>query len=743
MRVGWSGLYDMDMWLGRLGDISSSQNAQLQVRTMDDIDDGRHDIELGWKPHDRAAGSDFDGFSDPTFQFDASWPVDLHGKDSPRREQTHPVHSQLSANHPELHDSGSSTALLFSGDCGGAELDFADEDFDDEDADDFEQDHDAVQLSLFGSMDEYLLSTQQNASDLTDLPFEETSAGPNGWPDIEGSDPFDESGPSDCSLLRADHVPDVTDDVAKFSESPLDLDFIVSQAAAAESASLLLYRPHRGILVGDPASANLTVGSLWKTQQRNRQWLSFHIGATLDAIKAAWQDDALPVMWMLSRSSKAWICAEGSHTMLLRSRRWAHKRVPGETLRFDVYCEILRYAKGLLDANQTVTKREIFYRDVRLFKTQATVDAAVEDLACAFGVPRFCLRIVASAKGLVYGNLTGTLIPPTEQIAGLQTDARFVLVIEKDATFRTLLDQGFASTHGPCILVTGKGYPDVATRQLVRRLSEMKLSQVLSQKSMDSEPFASQPGELEWNDAEVAPIWDPDENASTSGVSPSLSPLFEPSSEPVSHIEPLCSERMGDEEEAEFDLSGGSSMMCPSADDGRQVQELAPTGSSQSAAASSQSNESNEPRIPALALVDCDPYGIEIFLCYKIGSESLAFDRGTLACPSLRWLGIRPTDWTTETTAGANAEMLLDSPALLPLTPHDRRKITTMLLRRPALRTLPDLKGQLSRMLRYNRKSEIQALEAGLLAHDYLPRRIAEEILKGNGGLGHVASSVS
>ncbi|KAI8593620.1 Spo11/DNA topoisomerase VI subunit A, partial [Geranomyces variabilis] len=321
----------------------------------------------------------------------------------------------------------------------------------------------------------------------------------------------------------------------------------------------------------------------------------------------------------------------------------------------DVYCQILRYAKELLDTNQTVTKREIFYRDVRLFKNQATVDAAVEDLACAFGVPRFCLRIVASAKGLVYGNLTlrlkdgscvdcsqgsdGTLIPPTEQIAGLQTDARFVLVIEKDATFRTLLDHGFADTHGPCVLVTGKGYPDVATRQLVRRLSEMKLSQSSLHDSTDSDTFASQP--------------------------------------------------------AEFDAS------------------------------SSQSNENSGLRIPALALVDCDPHGIEIFLCYKLGSESLAFDRGTLACPSLRWLGIRPTDWTT---AGDEAENLLDSPVLLPLTPHDRRKITSI-LRRPALRTLPGVKRQLSRMMRYNRKSEIQALEAGLLAHNYLPRRIAEETL--------------
>ncbi|KAJ3163924.1 endodeoxyribonuclease [Geranomyces variabilis] len=644
---------------------------------MDDSDDGPDDCELAWKRHDRAAGSDYYGFSDPILQCDAS--LDLHGDDdSPACGQMQPVHSQSTANHFDFHDSESSTALIFSGDYGDAEISFADEDFDNEDDDDFEQDHSAVQLSLFGSMDDYLLSTQEDASDLMRLPYEELPVGSKGWPDNEGSDPFDESGPCNASLLRVNHVPDVIDDV-EFAEAPLDLDLIVSQAAAAESAAIPLYQAHRGILVGDPASANLTT------------------------------------------------------------------RCELDLLIFepDVYCQILRYAKELLDTNQTVTKREIFYRDVRLFKTQATVDAVGnfanwQDLACAFGVPRFCLRIVASAKGLVYGNLIirlkdgscvdcsqgsdGTLIPPTEQIAGLQTDARFVLVIEKDATFRTLLDHGFADTHGPCVIVTGKGYPDVATRQLVRRLSEMKLSQSSSHDSTDSDAFASQPAAFEWDDGEVTPLWDPDENPSVSGDSPGLSPLFEPSSEPVSYFEPLCSRRM-DEEDAEFGLSGGSSIIFPSADDGSQVQELAPTASQ--SASSSQSNENSGLRIPALALVDCDPHGIDIFLCYKLGSESLAFDRGTLACPSLRWLGILPTDWTT---AGAEAENLLDSPALLPLTPHDRRKITSI-LRRPALRTLPGVKRQLSRMMRYNRKSEIQALEAGLLAHNYLPRRIAEETI--------------
>ncbi|RKO84751.1 hypothetical protein BDK51DRAFT_25762, partial [Blyttiomyces helicus] len=58
----------------------------------------------------------------------------------------------------------------------------------------------------------------------------------------------------------------------------------------------------------------------------------------------------------------------------------------------------------------------------------------------------------------------------------LETSARFVLVVEKEATFRHMLAIGFTRTHGPCgvadSLWQGKGYPDLSTRRLLRVLSE-------------------------------------------------------------------------------------------------------------------------------------------------------------------------------------------------------------------------------------------------------------------------------
>lgn len=55
--------------------------------------------------------------------------------------------------------------------------------------------------------------------------------------------------------------------------------------------------------------------------------------------------------------------------------------------------------------------------------------------------------------------------PPAVRASG----ARFILVVEKDAIFARLAeDRIWDST--PCVLVTGCGVPDVATRALVRLL---------------------------------------------------------------------------------------------------------------------------------------------------------------------------------------------------------------------------------------------------------------------------------
>ncbi|KAI1796465.1 topoisomerase acting in meiosis [Ganoderma leucocontextum] len=140
-----------------------------------------------------------------------------------------------------------------------------------------------------------------------------------------------------------------------------------------------------------------------------------------------------------------------------------------------------------------VTKRDIYYNDVQLFRSQATVDRLIDDLAATLHLTRADLNVRASSKGLICGSgITihmqsgetleisdgdASLIPQAEDIERFtvaQTLA-WVLVVEKEAVFQTLCKLRLAAHQafpGSGLIVTGKGYPDVATRQLVKTLSD-------------------------------------------------------------------------------------------------------------------------------------------------------------------------------------------------------------------------------------------------------------------------------
>ncbi|KDD73630.1 hypothetical protein H632_c1983p0, partial [Helicosporidium sp. ATCC 50920] len=136
---------------------------------------------------------------------------------------------------------------------------------------------------------------------------------------------------------------------------------------------------------------------------------------------------------------------------------------------------ILQLVQELCIKRIHVTKRDLFYTDVKLFE--------VTDIA---------------------------------------SDAKFVLLVEKDAAFMRLAEDRFYNTY-PCIILTAKGQPDVATRLFLR-----KLKQTL--------------------------------------------------------------------------------------------------------------------KIPVLALVDSDPYGLKILSVYMKGSMNMSYDSSNLTTPDIKWLGVRPSD---------------------------------------------------------------------------------------------------
>nr|XP_020760873.1 meiotic recombination protein SPO11 isoform X3 [Odocoileus virginianus texanus] len=133
-----------------------------------------------------------------------------------------------------------------------------------------------------------------------------------------------------------------------------------------------------------------------------------------------------------------------------------------------------------------LASRDIYYTDSQLFGNQTVVDNIINDISCMLKVPRRSLHILSTSKGLIAGDLkyleedgtkvnctraTAVAVPSNIQgIQNLITDAKFLLIVEKDATFQRLLDDNFCNKMSPCIMVTGKGVPDLNTRLLVKKL---------------------------------------------------------------------------------------------------------------------------------------------------------------------------------------------------------------------------------------------------------------------------------
>ncbi|XP_051000926.1 meiotic recombination protein SPO11 isoform X3 [Acomys russatus] len=275
---------------------------------------------------------------------------------------------------------------------------------------------------------------------------------------------------------------------------------------------------------------------------------------------------------------------------------------PKSVKKFALILKILSMIYKLIQSNTYATKRDIYYTDSQLFGNQAAVDNIIDDISCMLKVSRRSLHVLSTSKGLIAGNLrymeedgtrvqcacsaTATAVP--SNIEGIQ-NAKFLLIVEKDATFQRLLDDNFCSRMSPCIMVTGKGIPDLNTRLLVKKL------------------------------------WD------------------------TFHI-------------------------------------------------------------PVFTLVDADPHGIEIMCIYKYGSMSMSFEAHNLTVPTIRWLGLLPSDIK---------RLNIPKESLIPLTKCDQMKLDSI-LRRPYITYQPSWRKEMEMMADSKMKAEIQALT--FLSSDYLSR---------------------
>lgn len=142
-----------------------------------------------------------------------------------------------------------------------------------------------------------------------------------------------------------------------------------------------------------------------------------------------------------------------------------------------------RFVECQLIYNRYADRRsDIYYRDPALFGCQTHVDRYVDDIACTLGISRSALNVTAVAKGLVFGAFTicrrdgstvsaanskeGILISNLKGILSVNMSAvKWVVVVEKEASFRSIVASSFwDQLLSEGVLITGKGYPDLATR---------------------------------------------------------------------------------------------------------------------------------------------------------------------------------------------------------------------------------------------------------------------------------------
>ncbi|MHA1614325.1 MAG: helix-hairpin-helix domain-containing protein [Candidatus Thorarchaeota archaeon] len=158
---------------------------------------------------------------------------------------------------------------------------------------------------------------------------------------------------------------------------------------------------------------------------------------------------------------------------------------------------------NLLKANLHATKREVFYSDVNLFRDQKYSDKIVEDVSSMLKTTRDSVHVVASARGSAMGRVTirdgGDLIdltkmgtggwavtPFLDQLEIVESDAEFIIMSEKDAAVMRLAEAKYWNRY-PCIVLTGKGSGDIATRAFLKML--VKELEIPAFALVDSDPY--------------------------------------------------------------------------------------------------------------------------------------------------------------------------------------------------------------------------------------------------------------
>ncbi|HME56607.1 MAG TPA: hypothetical protein VKM55_30685 [Candidatus Lokiarchaeia archaeon] len=228
---------------------------------------------------------------------------------------------------------------------------------------------------------------------------------------------------------------------------------------------------------------------------------------TIEIAKALYDeilDTGRPGLDVPSRSSSNIIYDENNDLLLLGQK--INKKIFHSLSSVEAMTQLVRVLEivnQLLQKHIHATKREVFYNDVNLFHEQTNSDNSIEDLSTVLHTIRNSTNIVASAMGKAVGRLRikdqtdiidleamgsgGWAITPfLDNVEIIESDAEFVLVIEKDAAMMRLSEAKWWKEY-PCIIISGRGAADIATRMFLKKIN--KILNIPTFCLVDSDPY--------------------------------------------------------------------------------------------------------------------------------------------------------------------------------------------------------------------------------------------------------------
>ncbi|KAM0929514.1 hypothetical protein ACQ4PT_001575 [Festuca glaucescens] len=127
--------------------------------------------------------------------------------------------------------------------------------------------------------------------------------------------------------------------------------------------------------------------------------------------------------------------------------------------RLNVLLRVLLVVQQLLQENKHCSKRDIYYMYPSIFVEQAVVDRAINDICILFKCSRHNLNVAFSIPVSI------------EAIKDVVSVAHYILLVEKETVFQRLANDKFCERNR-CIVITGRGYPDIPTRRFLCYLVE-------------------------------------------------------------------------------------------------------------------------------------------------------------------------------------------------------------------------------------------------------------------------------